>query len=610
MKKFIILMITALLVACGGDDENNSQAVETKASSPAQSAILSYIPADSPLLITTGLNPDAYPDRYVEVMQSNMDGAVKYLEVIIKQAMEEMDEMKKKRAAYEAADAEATENSGESTATIAEATDVQKEKVLAFVDKWLIQDKLNKAGFKVGETQFAMYLVDLLPVLRVKLSQGHQIEAMLSEMQTEFEIPLTVTDVNGIKVREIGDKKMNILIATHDDYLVLSVAPTVLKDQLISQLIGAEKPSKSLAMDRSAMDQVKKAHGYINDDLMIVDYQAIADYFIYPSKHNSALVNYLQIDDNMLSAACKQEISTMIGNAPRMVAGSKMLSNDTINGSFVWEMDQEIAADMAKMVGRVPHGNNNAAFAFGMSFDLVNAKEVATKYVNKLVESPYQCEHFAELNAQATEMQAKLTQPIPPFVGNFKGFNFSLDELKLDLANANMANPNPKEIIESFKTQIFLAVDETQALLGMAQMMMPQLQDMEMKTDGTLITLADKVPMISGKDIPLDISELYAAISSDTIGLSMGHEGGGELSDKVSQEGTAALMTFSANAEGYRQILEQVFAMAEMPNMPEAVKKELNMQKELSLSMLYWKNQDMSMSFKDQGFETDFVIKY
>ena len=69
-------------------------------------------------------------------------------------------------------------------------------------------------------------------------------------------------------------------------------------------------------------------------------------------------------------------------------------------------------------------------------------------------------------------------------------------------------------------------------------------------------------------------------------------------------------MTFSANADGYRQIMEQIFAMAEMPNMPEQVKKELAMQKELTLSMLYWKSQNMQMTFNDQGFETDFVIKY
>ncbi len=608
MKKFMIFMSTALLVACGGD-EKEQKATETPVVQQSQPAIMSYIPADSPLLITSGFNPDAYPERYLEVMQANMDGAVKYIEVILKEAMNEVDELKEKRAAYEAAQQENSEEDTEAS-TAVENSDQQKEKVLAFVDKWLVQDKLAKAGFKVGETQLAIYMVDLFPVLRIKLSKGHQVEAMLDEMQSEFEMPLTVTDVNGIKVREIGDKKLNILIATDNDYLVVSGAPTVLKDQMVNQLIGAEKPARSLADDRSVLDQVRKSHGFINDDLLVLDFHAIADHFIYPSKHNSTLVNFMQIDENMLSAACKQEISTLLGNAPRMVAGSRALTNDTINGAFVWEMDQEISQDMAKMAGRVPHGNKNAAFGFGMSFDMVNAKEVATKYVNKVVESPYQCEHFADLNQKAQDLQVQLSQPIPPFVGNFKGFNFSLDELKLNMANADMNNPNPKEIVESFKTQVFLAVDETQALLGMAQMMMPQLQNMEINTDGSLITLADKVPMISGKDIPLDISELYAAISSDTIGISMGHEGGGELSDKVKDDGTAALMTFSANADGYKQIMEQVFAMAEMPNMPEKVKKELALQKELTMSMLYWKTQDMVMSFKDKGFETDFIIKY
>jgi hypothetical protein len=379
---------------------------------------------------------------------------------------------------------------------------------------------------------------------------------------------------------------------------------------MINQLLGVEKPSKSLADDYSRINQVKQAHQFINDDLMLLDFQALADYFIYPAKHNSAMVNFLQIDENMLSAVCKTEISSMIAKAPRMVAGSKALTNDTINGSFVWEMNQSIAQDMATMAGRIPHGNKDAAFAFGMSFDLKNAHDVAVKYVDQLVASPYQCELFAELNQQASDLQAKLSQPIPPFVGNFKGFNFSLDDLKLNLANADLANPNANEIIESLKTQLFLSVDETEALLGMAQMMVPQLQGIDVKTDGSLITLADKVPMISGKDIPLDISNLYAAISSDTIGISMGHEGGGDLSNKVAEPGNAVLMSFSANAEGYKNILEQVFSMAEMPDMPEDFKKQLAQQKELTLGMLYWKNQDVTLAFRDQGFETNFTIKY
>ncbi len=598
MKNFMIILTTALLVACSGDQVETAT-TETKVTGKNQPEIMTYIPAKSPVLITSGLNPNQYPDKYIEVMQSNMDGVAKYVEVLVKQAMDET-----KKATYVADD----DVSEDETAT--ENEDNKQEKVMAFVDKWLIQDQFNKVGFKMGETQMVVYMVDLLPVIRIKLSEGHQIEAMLTELQQEFDLPLVVTNVNEVKVREVAAEKMTLMLATHDDYLVLSGSPTVLKDQMINQLLGIEKPSMSLADDPTVINQVKQAHSFTTDDLMMIDFKALADYFLYPRKHNSSVVNYLQIDENMLSAVCKDEISALLNNAPRMVAGNKMLSDDTIHGAFIWEMDQTISSDMAKMAGRIPHGNDNAAFAFGMSFDLMGAKDVAVKYANDLVASPYACEHLAPLNQQAAEMQAKLSQPIPPFVGNFKGFNLSLDELKLNLENANLANPDPNEMIESLKTQIFLAVDETEALMGMAQMMVPQLQGMELKTDGSLITLADKVPMISGKDVPFDISHLYAAISADTIGLSLGHEGGGELSEKVQDSGKQALIAMSASAEGYRQLMEQVFAMADMPNMPQSVKEELQMQKELTLSMLYWTHQDVSMGFSDQGFETDFVIKY
>ncbi|TDR23332.1 hypothetical protein [Marinicella litoralis] len=601
MKNFMTIMATMLLVACSGDQSDNT-AAEVKILGKNQPDMLTYIPAESPVLITSGIYPEQYPANYIDVMQSNMDGVVKYLEVLIKQAT---DQSKKYAAVKDALD---ENNASPSETTTTE--DPEQKKIMAFVDKWLIDENLNKVGFKVGETQLAVYLVDLIPVLRMKLSKGQQVEAMLTEMQQEFELPMVTTDVNGTKVREVVADQMTLLLALQDDYMVITGAPTVIKDQLFNQLLGLDKPSQSLADDPSVVTEIKQAHGFTTDDLMLVDFKALADYFINPSKHNSKLVNYLQIDDNMLSAACKDEISAMFDKAPRMVAGNKTLTGDTIHGALVWEMNQTLAVDMAKMTGRIPQGNDDAAMAFGMSFDLKGAKDIASKYVDQLINDPYQCEHLAPLNQQAQDMQAKLSQPIPPFVGNFKGFNFSLDDLELNLANADLANPNPNEIIESLKTQMYFALDETQALLGMAQMMVPQLQGIEIDTDGSLITLADKVPMLSGKDIPLDISELYAAISTDTIGLSMGHEGGGELSDKVKQEGQAVLMSFSANVDGYKKILEQIFSMAEMPDMPEQVKNELAIQKDLTLSMLYWKTQKMTLSFTDKGFVTDFNIKY
>ncbi|MGJ8662266.1 MAG: hypothetical protein ACSHWU_01390 [Marinicella sp.] len=597
MKKFmLILSITTLLVACGEDKTETPPTAELV----SQPQILSYVPANTPLLMTSGLNPDQYPSRYTEVMQTNMEGAIKYLKVVMNKAMNE----------GHSSDEPLTDENGEVVESTPSKKELMKQKAKAFVDKWVFEDEFAKLGMKMGETQVAIYMVDLFPVLRIKLSADNQIEAMLEDFQTQFEAPFVTSEINNSKVRELKADELTVLIATDDDYLVISGAPTVIKDQMIGQLIGSTKPNKSMAQDPSVLQQVKQAHGYTIDDVMLIDIQQIADYFIHPAKHNSALVSFLQIEDNMLSADCKSEISNMFAKAPRLVAGSKVMNNDTIHASFVWEMDSTLSNDLASMTGRIPHGNLEAAMAFGMSFDIVSAKALAAKYVDEMVAAPYKCELFAAMNQQTTDLQAKLSQPIPPFVGNFKGFNFSLDDLKLNLTNANLANPDPKEMIESFKTQIYLAVDETEALLGMAQMMVPQLQGMEIKTDGSLITLADQVPLISGKDIPIDIASLYAAVSDNTIGFSMGHEGGGSLSEKVSEPGQNVLMSFSANVDGYKNLMEQIFSMAEMPDMPVYLKEELEMQKELTLDMLYWKSQVVTLAFTDQGFTTDINIKY
>jgi len=618
---FLIIALTGLLVACGDDQEQPTPLVMTAKEAPE---ILTYIPADTPLLMTAGLNHEQLPDKYNDVMQSNMEGIVKYMKVMMNQALDKksrydtsykgiMKEMKKAEAMAESGDAEAESITDEADEVIAQAEAAEeqmKQKVKDFVNRWFEDDNFDKVGLKMDETRLAIYAVDLFPVLRIELSSGHQIPAMLADLEAQFDVPFVNSEVNGMQMRELINDKATLMIATQGDTLVITGAPTVIKDQMMEQLIGLNKPQSSLADNPELINQIKAAHDYTVDDIFLLDLQQIADHFIYPAKHNSPLVNFMQIDENMLSAACKTEFSAMFSKAPRLVAGTQKLTDDTIKATMVWEMDSELANDMAQMVGRIPHGNNQAAFAFGMSFDLLNAKNVAAKYVDAMVQEPYSCEHFGMMNQKATELQAQLAQPIPPFVGNLKGFNFSMDELKLNLAAANADNPDFKQVIESLKSQVFFAVDETQALLGMAQMMLPQLQGMDIKTDGSLITLADQVPLISGKDIPFDIKNLYAAISSDTIGISLGHEGGGDLSDKVKTEGQSALLYTSADADGYRDVMEQIFALAEMPNMPAGIKEELEMQKELTLSMLYWDTQIMTVTFSDKGLVTDMDIRY
>lgn len=585
MKKMITMacMATAL-VACSDDPaEKQVSAVPAVQTAAPKADILKYIPSDSPLLVLSGLSSHLYPKRYVETMDTYMGHMTDYMKTMIDQGME---------AAIAKNDAE---------------KDALEKKVKPFVDKWFTGGDLSKLGFKMNESQIAMYTVDLFPVIRVKLAANNQLDALLTEAQTEFDIPFTASDIQGMKVRELAADKGTVLIGLDEDYLVLSMSPTPIKDQMINALMGFDKPSTSLAQDNSQLQQVKSKYGFTLDDMFIVDVAAAADYFINPGQHNSALLNFLQIEDNMLSATCKSEFTALVGNMPRWVAGSTGITDNSINTQFIFETDAEIGQDLAKLAGRVPAGNTQSAFAFGFSFDLLAAKEVAIKYAQRLADQPYQCEHLAQLNQNVTAMQAQLNQPTPPFVGNFKGLNFSLDDLKLNPAAVDAGQPD--QVVESFKAQLLLAVDEAQGMLGMAQMMVPQLAEVQLNTDGALVHLGDKLP-VSGKDIPFDAEHFFGALTDNTVGISLGHPDGGGLSELVKSEGVNKLMTFSASGEGYKRIMEQVFAMAEMPGMPEDIKKELMFQKDMTLNMIYWKDASGSINFSDKGLVIDSNMTY
>ena len=576
-------MATAL-VACSDDTaENKTTAVTQVQATAPQADILNYIPSKSPLLILSGLNNKQYPKRYIETMDTYMGHMSDYLKTMIDAGIETA--MKK-----EGADQSAIE-----------------QKIKPFIDKWFSDGDMSKLGFKMMESQLAMYTVDLFPVLRIKLTADNQLEALLTDVQTEFEIPFMTSQVNGMKVRELPDKKATVFIGLDKDYLVVSLAPTPIKDKMLNVLMGLDKPQTSLAQDSSVIKNVKRKYGFQLDDMMVLDMAAAADYFINPSQHQSEMLNFMQIEDNMLSGECKTEFAGLVNNMPRMIAGSTGITDSSFNTQFILETDSEIGSDLSSIAGRVPAGNTQSAFAFGMSFDLLAAKEVATKYVQRLVEKPYQCEHLLQLNQNAAQMQAQLNQPIPPFVGNFKGFNFSIDDLKLNPSAVDSGQPD--KIVEGFKAQVMLAVDEAQGMLGMAQMMVPQLAEVKLNTDGSLVHLGDKLP-VSGKNIPFDAEFLYGALTENTVGLSIGHEDGGGLSELVKSEGDNKLMTFSATGDGYKRIMEQVFAMAEMPGMPEDIKKELMMQKDLTLNMIYWKDAKGSMNFTDKGLVIESNMTY
>lgn len=584
MKKLIILGLMAIgLTACGDKDGEQPEAVQ---SAIAEADILSYVPADTPLFLASGLSNELYPDRYVNVMQDNLKNIAEYVKLAfsdINKSIQDADQQEKGVSQQE------------------------MNKIEQFVDRWVVDGHFSKLGLKVGESQLVGYTVDLFPVIRMQLAGGHQISDMFADLDQQFTLTPQIQEQDGLSIREYAVDRMTVLAAHSDDYLVLSLAPSVIKDKLINTLTGLEKPAKSMAQNRDRLNEIKTTHGFVVDDMFVMDVQAVADYFVNPDNYDSALLDFLQIEDNKLSPVCKTEINAMLAKAPRLVAGATALSNDRIDSAFIWEMDTELSQDMAQLAGRIPAIDETAAFSFGMSIDMLNSQKVLTKYIDNIINEPYQCELFTQLNQRAEVFKSQISQPLPPFIGNFKGFNMAFSDLKVNEQAANLNKP--AEMIESFKMQLSLSVDEAQSLIGMAQMMLPQLQGMVLPTDGSLIPLKEQLPP-NLMNLPVDVSSAYAAITNQTIGLSLGYPNGGNLSEMVNQEGQHLLLSATADADGYKQMIEEVFKLADMPQLSDDMKQQLERQKQMTLSMLYWKQQKVSMNFTDQGFTTKMFVTY
>jgi hypothetical protein len=132
---------------------------------------------------------------------------------------------------------------------------------------------------------------------------------------------------------------------------------------------------------------------------------------------------------------------------------------------------------------------------------------------------------------------------------------------------------------------------------------------MVLPTDGSLIPLKEQLPP-NLMNLPVDVSSAYAAITNQTIGLSLGYPNGGNLSEMVNQEGQHLLFSATADADGYKQMIEEIFKLADMPQLSDDMKRQLERQKQMTLSMLYWKQQKVSMNFTDQGFTTKMIVTY
>lgn len=575
------LTMSLTLISCSDEEKNVPQvntatSNTTQVASQTQSAIMSYIPADTPVLVVFSKDPNhPLPQNFKDKMGDLYSGVGDIIKMAIQEKLDKTSD------------------------------DAKKAEIQSITDKWLSEEGIQKLGLSMDENEFALYAVDLFPVLRMTLAKTHAMNEVLDELMNKANEDTAGTaikkDVNGNTVYQFGDKEVQIMVALNGNSIVASVAPAREVDNLMPKLLGFEKPSKNILQSNQYQDTISK-YNYMGNSLYWFNFRDLADYFVNPAQHPTPMLDMMEIQDNMLSADCKTEVLEMFDKFPRLVGGGTILTDHLMDSHMIIEMPNGLGSKLATMTGRVPKNLGDSAFSYGFSFDIAAAKKLALEFATNIETKPYKCELFAGMNTQATAFKAQLDQPLPPFVGNFKGFNIIIDELDLD-----MTKKDPNEMIKNLKAKVLIAIDNPEALQGMAEMAMPDLQKLGLKVGGDAVNISSLIP-VKGSQMPVNLDHVFMAMGSDTVGISLGEGTDATLAKTVSSGSDSQLFTFKITAEIYKNIFASLGELT--ANLPAEARKQIGMQQMMMKDMLWWKSEEASLNFTDRGFEVQMDIKY
>ena len=511
--KILLLSTVALgMVACGRNNVENGQAVLRQ-----NDGVLQYVPADTPYVFATS---GTIPEDVLGKLEANSDSVFASYETLIDTVLEEEPE---------------TQDEEESRQFLALA----KELVA------LMQSgQLQEAGVP-RNPQIAMYGVGLLPVFRVELDNPAAFEAKIAELEETAGAEMLEGEIGGRSYRYIGDEEARLIVGIFDDQLVATLAPTALSDDVLDDVLGLELPEQSLA-ESGELSEITEGYDFTPYALGYFDVeQVVATFLDEPAGVNAELLAMMDYDASELSDFCRSEIRNMSAIVPRVVTGYTDMTTTEINSNTVVELRSDLASGLSTFAAPVsglgidPGG----LFSFGMSLDVVAARDFLATQMDELEADPYECELLADLQDGMLEGRQVLNQLlVPPFDG-IRGFLAVIDTIEgLDIESQQPPT--------SIGARLLLANDSPESLLAMAGLFNPEVARLNLQPDGEPVPF--DISQFTGQFGASPFDSAYVAMTDDALAVALGESSANQLADLFNADAGDVLPFLSVHLDNQR----------------------------------------------------------
>ena len=540
--------------------------------------LLKYIPADTPYVIAS---TEPLPSALADKLEPTIDEILKAYQRALRHVMAEQ---LVKMSAEEGGAEEAEQFRG------------LMEEVLGLMSI----EGIRSAGIE-RESAFAFYGNGLVPVLRLELSDPALFDAAVSRMEEKAGEALLVGKAKGTSYKYVNAEKMNMIIATLDNQVVMTVVPASFDERQVALALGAKSPRKNLKKSKT-LGAIGKEYGFSGYLTGYVDTERLAGIFTG---------NTTEQDDDFFAAigetlpavtdVCAAEIMGMAGIAPRIVFGYSDVSPEQVESAMIVELREDLAAGLATIPAAVPGlGMDPGGFmSLGLGLNPMELRNFFEARLDAIEADPYECDKFAKLQAGVASGREVLNKPLPPVVYSFRGFVANIADIQgLDLSKSTAP--------ESIDASILVAIENAESLVMMAAMMDPQIAALNLLPDG--------------KPVRLELAQLaefagnaFAALSTDALSISLGESAETKSADMLIADSIepAPFMSMNMDAARYYSLVGEAMsqepASDEEEQMPKAIRDAVRDVMILSGSM--YERMSVDVQFTARGVEINSVMK-
>jgi hypothetical protein len=542
------------------------------AASSNSADLLKYIPADTPYVIAS---TEPFPSALADKLEPTIDEILKAYQRILRQVMAE-----------QLVKMSTEEGGGEN----AEQFRGLMEEVIGLMSI----EGIRGAG--IGrESAFVFYGNGLMPVLRLELSNPDLFDAAISRIEDEAGKELLLGEAKGTSYKYVNADKINLIIATLDDQVVITIVPASFDERQVALALGTKAPRKNLKKSK-ALQAIDKEYGFSGYLTGYIDTERLAGIF---SGNTTDLDNdfFTAIGDKPpeLTTACATEIMEMAGVAPRIVFGYAGVSTERVDSTMIIELREDLAAGLATIPAAVPGlGIDPGGFmSFGFGLNPMALRDFYEARLDAMEADPYECDKFAELQAGVAKGREALTTPLPPVVYSFRGFVANIADIQgLDLSSSTAP--------ESIDASILVAIENAESLVMMAAMMDPQIAALNLVPDGKPVKLVlTQLAEFAG--------DAFAALSTDALSISLGEGAEANSADMLVADSAEPTPFMSMNMDSARYYSMIGEAMSQEPvgddaeKMPRAIRDA--MRDVMVLSGSIYERMSVEIQFTARGVE-------